>query len=492
MAELHGRVRRVQDIGVTRRRFGASWMGAGTICALLWLGSPPTPAEAQTPSHWVNGAPTETELAALGARLGDPDAGVRLGAFRQLGSLRETALGAIKDRLSSLARARPSTDALQSALTSFRRAVGSSRADDDVDLAPGILVVTESDRSHAVAVAAEVLLILRALEAQATPAADRLIAEGLAVDPNAFAQEAVRIRNRLGVRLLPTLIAARGHQVGEIRRWASRGLKQLGMTDPATATQQGGPELLAATLRAYGSTHDLEAAAVLVSFLNDGRIQVRTAAREATLELGRNAIWKLRVAYQELTGRSADSRWNAEQTLAELCVLFDRERIEQAETALARGLNAHLAGDLLLMADQFDSALRIDPLLARRSEMAPGFAALGAARANADDLPGAILAYRRALRLAGTHADAPTWRGQLNFLSAEQSLGRGVVDMQGYQTAAALVSGHAAATDALDRLSGAWSARAERTRRIVAALAILLLSAVGFTVLRGQPAHPRQ
>jgi tetratricopeptide (TPR) repeat protein len=319
-----------------------------------------------------------------------------------------------------------------------------------------------------------------------TPAATLLIAEGLAINVDAFAQEAVRIRTRLGLKLVPTLIELRGHRNPDIRRWASRGLKLLGVSDAAVATQQGGPEELAATLHAYGSTHDLEALPVMVSFLNDTHIQVRTAARESVRALGRNAIWKLRIAYQEVTGTNANPGWNSEQTLTELCLLFDRERIERGETALARGLNAHLAGDLLLMSELFEQALRVDPQLPRRAEMAPGFAALGSARAAHDDLDGAQSAYRRALRLAPNAAEAATWRAELSYLRAEHSLSRGVVDMDGYLGALALAADHAKAADAIDRLSGAWSERAERSRRLIAVLAIVLLSGCGLAVLRAR------
>jgi tetratricopeptide (TPR) repeat protein len=273
--------------------------------------------------------------------------------------------------------------------------------------------------------------------------------------------------------------------VQEIRRWAARGLRALEVTDAATATaREGDPERLAAILRAYGKTHDLEAMPTLVSYLNDARIQVRTSARAAVRDLGRNAIWKLRVAFQEVTGKSADARWNADKTLDELCLLFDRERIERAETALARGLSAHLAGDVLRMAEQFELALRIDPQLSRRAEMAPGYAALGEARLAADDLAAAESAYRRALRLGPAHESNPTWRAQLSFVQAERALGRGVVDLPGYQAAVALGREHEQAANAIDRLSGAWSEREERKRRVIAIVAIVFLCACGIGVLR--------
>lgn len=186
------------------------------------------------------------------------------------------------------------------------------------------------------------------------------------------------------------------------------------------------------------------------------------------------------------TGKNADPKWDTERTLSELCLLFDRARIEQAETALARGLNAHLAGDLLAMEAQFDRALRVDPQLPRRAEMAPGFASLGASRFALDQLDAAAAAYRRALRLAPDHADSKRWRAELSYLQAERTLVRGVVDMPSYEKTIALATDHAAAADAIDKLSGAWSRRAERTRQIIAVLAIAMLCAFGFGVLKSR------
>jgi len=490
MAELHGRIRRVQDFRVTLALPGSSCrLAALLVCVVVVVGGYTQRVAAQaTPDlgQWVDGGASADELAALGDQLTDPDEGRRRRAFEMLHRLPSTALDAIGVRFAALSRAGLRTEDLVAALTAFRRAVGSTRADDNVDLAAGILLVTRADRARTVARAAEILLMLRSLEALGTPAAGMLIADGLAIDTVAFAQEAVRVRARLGLKLVPSLIALRGHRTPDIRRWAGRGLKLLSVTDPVVATQHGSPEELAATLDAYGSTHDLEALPVMVSFMNDARIQVRTAARNAVRALGRNAIWKLRIAYQEVTGTSANPQWNSEKTLDELCVVFDRARIERAETALGRGLNAHLGGNLLLMEEQFEQALRIDPQLARKAEMAPGFAALGVSRSAQDNLDRAQSAYRRALRLAPEHADARVWEAEISYLAAERALSRGVVDMEGYRGTLALVSDHEKAAEAIDRLSGAWSERIERSRRIVAVLAIVLLSCFGFGVLRAR------
>lgn len=439
------------------------------------------PAQAQ---RWDNGAPTPQALKELGTNLIDTDSAVRTRAYDLLRQLPETALPAIQERFSQLTKQPLDTDGFADALTRFRRALGSTRADDDLDLAPGILMTAVETPTETVALAGELVLLMRSLEAIGTPDAGLLLAEAISLAPSALAQEAIRIRNRLGIRMVPAYLELRGHKSPEVRRWAARSLRALGVTDATIATQQDDPMLLAATLRAYGLTHDLEALPTLMSFLNDSRIQVRVAARGAVRELGRNAIWKLRIAYQEVTGKNAESRWTAAETLDELCLLFDRARIEAGDTALARGLQAHLAGDLLLMASQFEKALRIDPLHARRSEMAPGFATLGAARTAQDDLRGAVAAYRRALRVAPDSADSAGWRAQLGYLQAERTLSRGVVDMPGYREVLEIDAGHAGATDALDRLSGAWSARAERMRRLSAIAAILILSVFGFGMLR--------
>lgn len=486
MAQLHRRVRRVQDLRLVRRDHGVGFALARAFAAIgaLVLSTTVSAAPPQT-ARWDDAAPTAAALRDLGMKLVDADAGVRTRAYDALRQLPATALPGIRARFADLEKQRLDTPRFADALTSFRRAVGSNRADDDVDLAPGILLVAPETPTETVAVAGELLLVLRSLEALDSPDAGLLLGDAVALAPSALGQEAVRIRNRLGLRMVPAYVELRGHKSVDVRRWAARSLRVLGITDATVATQQEDPRLLGATLRAYGVTHDLEAMPTLMSFLNDPRIQVRTAAREAVRELGRNAIWKLRIAYQEVTGSNADSKWSAAETLDELCLLFDRARIEAAETALARGLQAHLAGDLLLMAAEFEKALRIDPLHPRRAEMAAGFAALGSARAAQDDLVGAVGAYRRSVRLAASgDPELAHWKAELRYLEAEGALTRGVVDMPGYREVLALDAEHAPAADAIDRLSGAWSARAERMRKLTAIAAIALLAAFGIGMLR--------
>jgi len=483
MAQLHRRVRRVQNLRLAARPGLVAVLVVGAALGTLVAAAPASAAPAQ-PERWDNAAPSAQSLKHLGARLIDTDSSTRTRAYDELRQLPETAMPAIRERFSELARRSLETERFADALTLFRRAVGSTRADDDVDLAPGILLAAAETPTESVATAGEVVLLMRSLEGLGSPEAGLLLAEAIALAPSAFAQEAVRVRNRLGARMVPVYVQLRGHKSPDIRRWAARSLRAVGVTDSTIATRQEDPMLLGATLRAYGLTHDLDALPTLMSFLNDSRIQVRMAAREAVRELGRNAIWKLRIAYQEVTGKNAESSWTAAETLDELCLLFDRARIEAGETALARGMQAHLAGDLLLMATQFEKALRMDPLHPRRSEMAPGFAALGAALASQDDLPGAVAAYLRALRVAPDGADSAAWKAQLGYLQAERALTRGVVDLPGYREVLQIDAGHVGAADAVDRLSGAWSARAERARRLSAIAAILILSAFGFGMLR--------
>lgn len=484
MAQLHRRVRRVQNLRLAAPRRGLAEILVLGLALGTLLASAPASAAPTQPGRWENAAPSAQSLKDLGALLVDADGPTRTHAYEELRQLPETAMPAIRERFSDLARRSLETDGFADALTRFRRAVGSTRADDDVDLAPGVPIAAAETPTESVATAGEVVLLMRSLEALRSPEAGLLLAEAIALAPSAFAQEGVRVRNRLGARMVPTYLELRGHKSPEIRRWAARSLRALGVTDSTIATQQDDPMLLGATLRAYGLTHDLEALPTLMSFLNDSRIQVHTAARGAVRGLGRNAIWKLRIAYQEVTGKNAESSWTAAETLDELCLLFDRARIEAGETALARGVQAHLAGDLLLMATQFEKALRIDPLHPRRSEMAPGFAALGAARASQNDLAGGVAAYLRALRVAPEAADSAAWKAQLGYLQAERALTRGVVDLPGYRGVLEIDARHVGAADAVDRLSGAWSARAERMRRLSAVAAILILSAFGFGMLR--------
>ena len=149
--------------------------------------------------------------------------------------------------------------------------------------------------------------------------------------------------------------------------------------------------------------------------------------------------------------------------------------IDKADELLTKGLSSFVDGDLSTMKEQFDQTLFLLPGYSRRSEMAPGYAAYGRQRLEADDLEGAAASYRRALHLGPQASDASSWRSQLAFITAEQRLRSGVADLEGYREALDLDPGNAAAAEAADRLRGAWLERHRSYRRWARIGAVLLL-----------------
>lgn len=277
-------------------------------------------------------------------------------------------------------------------------------------------------------------------------------------------QQAYRFLLGLNLDALPALLELRGHPAPAVRRWAKQGIRSLGMEDPKVATALSDSHLVARVIQAYSNPLDYKALPVITPFLSDERMEVREAARRAMGGFGKEAIWQLREAYLEATGKHAERYWAADRVARELYAVLDRPRIEEADRLLTRGLSAFVSGDLKTTKQCFDQALTIHPGFEKRAEMAPGYAAFGEKLLGKDDLDGAAAAYGRALRLDPRAAEATTWRARLAFIRSEQRLQGGVVDIDGYQEALRLEPSNQAAAAVLDRLGGAWLER-QRTKK---------------------------
>jgi tetratricopeptide (TPR) repeat protein len=268
----------------------------------------------------------------------------------------------------------------------------------------------------------------------------------------------------------------RGHENSKVRRWAARGIRALGMKDPAVAVRIADHHLVAEILLAYANPLDFGALAVIVSSMSSDRMEIRNAARQAIARFGKNAIWPLREAFEEATGKRARRDWNWEQLLEKLNSLHDREREQRADNALDKGIAAFRASDFKSMARHFDRILADYPDYERRSEMGPGYAAMGQNYLSSDKLALALSAYRRAIRLSPTHSAVSDWRAQLAFITSEQQLSRGVANLQGYKKVLQHNPEHEPAKTIIDRISGAWEMRQETAKRWSKVGAVVLLS----------------
>jgi tetratricopeptide (TPR) repeat protein len=293
-------------------------------------------------------------------------------------------------------------------------------------------------------------------------------------------------QQRLGLSLLPSLIELRSHEDSQVKRWAQRAVRSLGMEDPTRAVELDDPALLAAVIHAYAQPLDFAAMPVVVRLVDSDKQLVRRAAPATVARFGKNAICQLRELYAELTSQPADKRGGHGRTARELYAVLDRRLIEEAVTRLAKGLSLFLAGDLEAMAAEYDRLLARFPDFEARDRMAPGYAGLGAFHLEDDRLDAARDAYQRALRLQPDGSDATRWQAQLAFIDAERGVSRGVVDLDGYGRALALDPEHAQAAQAHDLLSGEKAARERTFRRLAAAAAAGLLIAFLLLLLRRQ------
>ena len=412
------------------------------------------------------------------------DRELRRNAARALGQLSVDFLPAVLTRLASVLSTRPPHDEALRVLAAFRRASGAQRADIEADLALGIEPWLERERTRNVRELAEPLLYLRSLEAMDDERAELALALFVGLDEGAWDNELRLLRKRRGMRLLPALVALRSHENPAVRRFAINQIEALGMTDPKTALALADAHLLGRLIRAYVSPPDYAAMPLIVRLVNAPRLQVRAAARFAVARYGKNAIWQVRELYEEHSGQPANKAWDAERTAHELYTVLDRAQLEDADTLLARGMGRLLANDLPGMQRDYDLLLTKYPQFAERTKLAPGYAALGAERLSRDDLPAAVAAYRRALWLDPSAAQARQWQAQAAFTTAELALTLGVADLASYDRALDFDPTLRAARHARDVLSGEQGRRTRELKRAAAAGSLLLFAVLAVMLLR--------
>ncbi len=487
MAQLHRRVRRLSHRRLGRARATRVALALASLLSAA-LAVQPTPARADpdATAQTVRSAtaPSTAELAQLASDLASTDRQVRKRAHDVLITLGEDALPAIQTRLSQLA-ARVVTEQALTAISAFRRVQGSASPDLTVDLARGILSALESDRSRATVDAAELVLYLRALEAQKTPAAALVIVGQLfAVEPKLFRYEAQRTRERLGVLMLPALIRHRTHSRPWIRDFCASSLTDMHMETPGRAVQQDDVVLLAALLTAYGDTLTFDAMPVIVSYLTDERVAVREAAAASVRRFGKNAIWQLRERYLNATGKEADPGWGHQRILDELYAVHDEPRKQGFEQQVNAARTAIAQGEQGQAAEALRHALEIEPQSTRAKAAAPLYAQLAATYLERGEFEQALDAYRRALRLSPDGEDNAGFQARVRYIEAELRLDQGVVDLEGYKTALGLDPSLSQAEEALDIMSGERTARARLSRRIAGFAAALLMLIAAFALLR--------
>lgn len=320
-------------------------------------------------------------------------------------------------------------------------------------------------------------VLIRSLAHIATTASTRELVAILNDHGGVFRPEITRQVPKVGEAFVPALIEAR-RSSAETRRWAHLQLEALGKKTAGDAAQVKSSTVLCDVLRAYGTIHDVEALAVILSFVNTDRAQVRAAAREALSMYGGDGLWKLREAYTNLTGKPTPEGWSADQVAKELFLAFDKVRLQEVYELLDEGLKLEKEHKLIEATQAFDKALARQPLLDRRSEMIPAYIALADSLED-KDLPQALSLYRKAARLEPKDQRKAQIESGIAYLEGKELLSRGVADEEAFRRALALDPTHAKARNELSKLEAVVDTKAEKSRRLVSGGAVILAAAVG-------------
>lgn len=431
MAELHGRILRFPNRQglAARARLGLAFVAFALALSIA------APARADE-------APEIDDLLSAAEDLRGDEASARERAVHYLSTLPESALPAIAERLRQTRRQIIPEEDGYDALRFFRHATGSLRADDMIDITPGILPVLEERRTAVVGRTAERLLYLRSLEAMGTTEAQVMVGDILALTSRMWRWERRRLVERHGVELLPGLLILRNHAESPVRVWARWAVEELGMEKPAEALQQDDPMLVARILRAYGESRDMDSMEVVISYVGHPAAPVREAARAAMADFAHNGIWQLRKAMRNQLGQDANGDWGWERTARELYEGLDAARLEPLEGVLDAGLAAAERGEVAAATEQLDEVLRAAPMHPRRAAIAQAYLALAEAEpASAERF------IRRASLLAPTD---PEVRAAALALEAEADLSRGVLDADAWREAAR--QGHPRAREVVEDL----------------------------------------
>lgn len=423
MAELHGRILRFPY------RYWLAFAAFGLTLVLA------TQVRADE-------APTIDDLLRAAEDLRADDAAERERAVQYLSTLPESALPAIAERLRQTRRQEIPEEDGYDALRFFRHATGSLRADDMIDIVPGILPTLAERQSTVVGRTAERLLYMRSLEAIGTTESQVMIGDILALTSRMWRWERRRLVERHGASLLPGLLILRNHPESPVRVWARWAIEELGMELPAEALQQDDPMLVARILRAYGESRDMDSMEVVISFVGHPAAPIREAARWSMEQFAHNGIWQLRKAMRNQLGRDADHSWGWEHTARELYEGLDEARLAPLEAVLDEGLAAAESGDVPTATAKLDEVLRAAPMHPRRPAIAEAYLALAEA-----DPASAERFVRRAALLA---PDAPEVRAAVLALEADADLGRGVLDADAWREAAR--HGHPRAREVVEDL----------------------------------------
>ncbi|AKU93485.1 hypothetical protein AKJ09_00149 [Labilithrix luteola] len=424
---------------------------------------------------------SSTELDKLVAPLLGDDAAARRAAAKRIGELGPEAVPAIGKALAEL-RKTPSAG-VRAAVKAARERAGKGEG----DVCDALLDLPRGEDAQAEKAALTTAAFVRALAHLGTTPAVRQLVK-IAGDHNgAFRPEVTRQVKALGDRAVPALLETKKGATPDVRQWAYTQLEGMGKRIAGDAVQTKDNQVLADVLRAFGIIRELDSIPVVLSFVNADREKIRATARETIGMFGQDAIWKLREAYENVSGKPAPDGWSAADVSRELFAAYDRLRLQEVYGLLDQGLAQEKQGKLDEAVAAFDRVLARTPMIDRRAEMVSAYVAHAQAHED-DDAVGATSTLRKALRLAPDGPRASQINADLAYLEGMQLLARGIKDTEAFKRALSLDPGHAKARVELDRLETVHADREDRTRLFGAAGALFLATVLGLVLLTGRRA----
>jgi tetratricopeptide (TPR) repeat protein len=325
------------------------------------------------------------------------------------------------------------------------------------------------------------LVLIHSLAHMKTTAATRILVATTDDHSGLFRAEITRHVKTLGELFVPALIEAR-RSPPDIKRWAGLQLESLGKKTAGDCAQVKSSQVLCDVLKAFGNIHDIEALAVILSFVNSDRAQVRQAAREALASYAGDGLWKLREAYQNLTGKPTPESWGADQVAKELFLAYDHVRLQDVYELMDKGLELAKQNKHESACEAFDRVLARQPLLDRKREMIGSYIVFASSIEESDSVK-ALALYRKAARLDPEPERRKQLEAAISFLEAKALSDRGVEDIELYRHVLTLDPSHTRARAEVERLAFDADAKKERTRRMIAGGVLLGVAALGALLL---------
>lgn len=419
---------------------------------------------------------SDADLERMLAALGTSDSTERKNAAASIEALGQDAVVAIGRKLGELRKA--SGPQIAAAIKAAREADGPQAEVHDA------LLETKGDGSG-YTTALTTAVLLQSLAHIGTTAAVRQLIKVATDHGGAFRSEVARHVKNLGDKTVPALIETRKESSSELRHWAYSQLETMGKRVPGDAVQTKDNQVLSDVLRAFANVHDMDALPVLLSFVNADRLQVRAAAREAVQQFGQDAIWKLREAFSNVTGKPAPETWAAPQVAKELFTAYDKLRLQEVYGLLEAGLAKFKDGKIEEATTDFDKVLARQPMLDRRGEMVPAYVAY-AQKIEDTDLPKSLALFRKAARVWPSSPRASQIEAEIAFLEGKELLARGIADVEPFKRALSLDPGHEKARAELVRLESNVEERQERVRAFAAGGAVVIVAVLGILLFGGR------